>query len=58
MYGLSNGMKFFNLRWHLEVKRQGQILKKFQVKYLKNGTREKKCQWKLDKKSCMGFRMV
>ena len=29
MYGLSKGMKFFDLKWPLEVKGQGQILKSF-----------------------------
>ena len=38
MYGLSNGEEFFDPRWPLKVKGQGQTLKT-EVKYLENGTR-------------------
>ena len=40
MYGLSNGITKFDLSWPLKVKGQGQANpEKFEVKYLKNGTR-------------------
>ena len=36
MYGLSNGIKIFDLSWPLKVKVNPE---KFEVEYLKNGTR-------------------
>ena len=53
--------EWYEIFWpHMTFKgqRSRSNLKKFEVKYLKNGTREKECKWKLAMKSCMGFRMV
>ena len=56
MYGLSNGENILDFRWPLKVKVKPWKLwsqvsqKRYEI--------ERKCQWKLDRKSCMGFRMV
>ena len=39
MYGLSNGIKIFDLSWPLKVKGQGQTLESLKSNYLENGTR-------------------
>ena len=55
MYGLSNVKNIFDLRWPLKVKVKPWKLwsqisqKRYEI--------ERKSQWKLDRKSCMGFRM-
>ena len=57
MDGLSNGKNIFDLRWPLKVKGQGQTLKTLKSNISKT-VGDRKCQQKLDRKSCMGFRMV
>ena len=58
MYGLSNGEDMFYPRWPLKVEGQGQTLQTLTRISRKRYEIERKCQWKLDRKSCMGFRMV
>ena len=64
MYGLSNGTNIFDLRLlsrvNLRVRGQGQTLKtlKSNISVTKRYEIERKCQWKLDRKLCMGFRMA
>ena len=39
MYGLSNGIKNFDLSWSSVVEVHGHTLKNFEVEYLENSTR-------------------
>ena len=57
MYGISNGIKMFDLRWPPKVKGQGRSLTILKSNISKT-VRDRKCQCKSDRKSCMGFRMV